>query len=429
MAAGTAARGIAPGGLDSGAMEADDPSPPNEPDAEDPPAAAPDEPDAKAPPAAPPAPPMLEPSAEPLAGAHDDDPVPRWLRSGAGIAWRLLAIAAAIGVTVYALAYLRVVVLPVIVALLLSTVLCPPARWLTRHRFSGAAAAGTVMIVAVAVLAIAVGMAGAAVGRQFADLATSVKDGIREAGEALEQPPFNLSKADIQEKIDEYVESLSDSSSSLTDGALHGAIVVGELFTGLIITLLLLFFFIKDGPGLWRWVVDTFGGRQRRRLDELACRCYSALSGYVRGLVLVGVADATMIGTGLLILGVPLVAPLMLLTFLGAFVPLVGAFSAGLAAVLIALVSGGIVKALIVLGLVIAVQQVEGHILYPIIMGRTVKVHPIAVILALATGGILAGIIGIFISVPIITVAATALAYLRETRERPALEPASLTSR
>jgi predicted PurR-regulated permease PerM len=224
------------------------------------------------------------------------------------------------------------------------------------------------------------------------------------------------------------MDRLSDSSSSLTGGALHGAILVGEVVTGLIITLLLLFFFLKDGPGLWRWVVETCGGRQRKRLDELAHRCYAALSGYVRGLVLVGVADATMIGTGLVILGVPLVLPLMLLTFLAAFVPLIGAFGAGLAAVLIALVSGGLVTALIVFGLVIAVQQVEGHLLYPIIMGRTVNVHPIAVILALATGGILAGIIGVFISVPIVTVAATALAYLRETRERAVLEAGATTT-
>jgi predicted PurR-regulated permease PerM len=403
-------------------MQADDPPPPSEPDAKDPPAASAAVPDAGDP--------LLTGADVPEAGdpapvrpPPDDDPVPRWLRSGAAIAWRLLAIVAAITITVYALAYLHVVVLPVIVALLLSTVLRPPARWLARHRFSDGAAAATVVIIAIAVLASAVAMAGAAVGRQFSDLADSVQDGVREAGDALAQPPFNLSKADIQDKIDQGVAKLSDSSSSLTGGALHGAVVVGEVLTGLIITLLLLFFFLKDGPGLWRWVVDTFGGRQRRRMDELARRCYTALSGYVRGLVLVGVADATMIGTGLLILGVPLVAPLMLLTFLAAFVPLVGAFSAGLAAVLIALVSGGLVTALIVLGLVIAVQQVEGHLLYPIIMGRTVKVHPIAVILALATGGILAGVIGIFISVPIVTVAAIALAYLRETRERPALEP------
>lgn len=343
-----------------------------------------------------------------------DDPVPRWLRSGAAIAWRLLAIGAAIAFTAYALAYLRVVVLPVIIALLLSTVLHPPTRWLTRHRFSDGAAAGTVLFSAVTVLAGALAMAGAAVGRQFSDLADSVQEGIREAGDALAEPPFNLSEAEIERRIDDAIDRLGESGGELTGGVLHGAVLVGELFTGLIITLLLLFFFLKDGSSLWSWVVNTFGGRRRARLDELARRSFSALTGYVRGLFLVGVADATMIGAGLAILGVPLVIPLMLLTFLGAFVPLIGAFAAGLAAVLIALVAGGVTKALIVLGLVIAVQQIEGHLLYPLIMGQAVNIHPIAVILALACGGILAGIIGVFISVPIITVAATALAYARE---------------
>jgi predicted PurR-regulated permease PerM len=356
------------------------------------------------------------------------DPVPPWLRSGAAIAWRLLVLAAAIGLTAYALAYLRVVVLPVIVALLLSTVLRPPSRWLARHHFSDAAAAGTTLLAALALLATALAMAGAAIARQFSDLADSVEDGVREAGDALTKPPFNLSKADINERIDSATSQLSDSSGALTGGALHGAVLVGEVLTGFVITLLLLFFFLKDGPGLWQWVANTFGGRQRERLDELARRSYSALTGYVRGLVLVGLADATFIGVGLVAIGVPLVAPLMLLTFLAAFVPLIGAFSAGLAAVLIALVAGGVVKALIVLALVIAVQQVEGHVLYPLIMGRTVNVHPIAVILGLATGAVLAGIPGIFISVPIVTVAATALKYLRETPEiaaAPAPAPAA----
>ena len=190
--------------------------------------------------------------------------MPRWLRSGAAIAWRLLAIVAAIAVTVYALAYLRVVVLPVIIALLLSTVLRPPTRWLTRHRFSDGAAAGDRDARRDRAAAPAPSRWPAPpIGRQFSDLADSVQDGVREAGDALAQPPFNLSEADIQEKIDEGVEQLSDSSSELTGGALHGAILVGEVLTGLIITLLLLFFFLKDGPGLWRWIVDTFGGRQR----------------------------------------------------------------------------------------------------------------------------------------------------------------------
>ncbi|MDP1850524.1 MAG: AI-2E family transporter [Solirubrobacteraceae bacterium] len=364
--------------------------------------------------------PAAPPAAPPAA-----DPVPRWLRSGAAIGWRLLVLVAAVAVTAYALAYLRIVVLPIIVAVLVSTVLRPPARWLIRHRFSAGAAALTVLLGAIAVLVTALTMAGAAVARQVSDLADSVQEGIREAGDALSEPPFNLSDADIDRYIDNAGDQLSDSSGSLTGGVVHGAVIAGEVITGLIITLLLLFFFLKDGPGIWRWIVDTFGGRQSGHLDELARRSYFALTGYVRGLVLVGAADATMIGAGLAILGVPLVIPLMLLTFLAAFVPLIGAFTAGLAAVLIALVDGGVVTALIVLGLVVAVQQVEGHLLYPLIMGRTIHIHPIAVILALATGGILAGIIGVFISVPILTLVATALAYARELREAPPGAPAT----
>jgi len=379
---------------------------------------------AAAPPASPAAatPPPPKPAATPRPPAPDaaDDPVPRWLRSGAAIGWRVLVLGAAIAFVAYALAYLRIVVLPVIVALLISTVLRAPTRWLRRHRFSDAAAAAAVMLSAIAALAGAITLAGAAIGRQFSDLAESVQDGLLQAGNALSRPPFNLSEQDIEKRIDSAIDGLSDSGGALTDGALQGAVVIGELLTSLIITILLLFFLLKDGPGMWRWIIDTFGGRQRRRLDELARRSYRALTGYVRGLVIVGVADAVMIGIGLFALGVPLVAPLMLLTFLGAFIPLIGAFGAGLAAVLIALVSGGIFKALLVFVLVLAVQQVEGHLLYPIIMGRTVHVHPIAVILALATGGILAGIIGIFVSVPLVTVAATALTYLREEREEPA---------
>ena len=349
--------------------------------------------------------------------------MPRWLSSGAAIAWRLLAIVAAVAVSVYALAYLRVVVVPLIVALLISTALRPPTRWLTRHRFSDAAAAGTVMVALLAVLVTALTMAGAAVGRQFSDLADSIQQGIREAGDVLADPPFNLSEADIDQRIDDAMapaqrferlvvgrrSAWSRRRGRAADGPDHHPAAAVLLPQG--------------RAGLWRWVVETFGGRSRERLDEVARRSYTALAGYVRGLAIVGAADAAMIGAGLAIVGVPLVVPLMLLTFLGAFVPLIGAFSAGLAAVLIAFVSGGVVDALIVLALVVAVQQIEGHVLYPLIMGRTVNVHPIAVILALAAGGILAGIIGIFIAVPILTVGATVLSYSREAREPPGPEP------
>ncbi|MGI8729517.1 MAG: AI-2E family transporter [Solirubrobacteraceae bacterium] len=408
------------------APDGDSPPPAGEPPDADPPRPSSDpSPTAAAPPSDPP-PPVAAPQIPVTPPADAPDPVPPWLRASASIAGRLLVVVVAIALSIYVLAYLRVVVLPIIVALLVSTVLRPPTRWLTRHRFSDAAAATTTLFAALAALAGALTLAGAAIGRQFSDLADSVQDGVREAGNALAEPPFNLSKADINDRIDSMVDRLSESSGELTGGAVEGAVLVGEVLTGMVIAVLLLFFFLKDGPGLWRWLVQSFGGRQRARMDDLGRRSYAALSGYVRGLVLVGLADATMIGAGLAILGVPLVFPLMLLTFLAAFVPLIGAFAAGLAAVLIALVSGGVITALIVFGLVVAVQQVEGHLLYPIIMGRTVHIHPIAVILALAVGGIIAGIPGVFVSVPLVTVAATALTFARETREQPA--PASRSS-
>jgi predicted PurR-regulated permease PerM len=152
---------------------------------------------------------------------------------------------------------------------------------------------------------------------------------------------------------------------------------------------------------------------------------FAALSGYVRGIALVGLVDALLIGLGLVILGVPLVLPLMLLTFLAAFVPLIGAFLAGLAAVLIALVFEGLVTALIVLGIIILVQQIEGHLLYPLLMSRTVHLHPAVIVIALAMGGITAGIVGVFLSVPVAGVISTVVSYVREEPEpeSPLTEP------
>ena len=175
--------------------------------------------------------------------------------------------------------------------------------------------------------------------------------------------------------------------------------------------MLLTFFFLKDGVAMWDWLMEFVGSAAARRWDELGERVFTALGGYVRGIALVGLVDAVLIGIALLIIGVPLVVPLMILTFFGAFLPLIGAFLAGLAAVLIALVSNGAVAALIVLGCIILVQQIEGHLLYPLLMGRTVNLHPAVIIIALGIGGILAGIIGVFLAVPTAGVISVILSY------------------
>jgi predicted PurR-regulated permease PerM len=202
-------------------------------------------------------------------------------------------------------------------------------------------------------------------------------------------------------------------------------VLLGEVLTGLIVVVLLTFFFLKDGPGIWSWLVGLFAADHRRGADELGSRVFATLSGYVRGIAFVGLVDAILIGIALVVIGVPLVVPLMILTFLGAFLPLVGAFLAGLAAVLIALVFNGFVAALLVLAAIVVVQQLEGHVLYPILMSKTVHLHPAVIVLALAIGGIVAGIIGVFLAVPVAGVVSTVLNYVRD---EPPPEPPLATT-
>ena len=321
--------------------------------------------------------------------------------------------AAGVVALLYLLAHLRVVVLPVIVALLATTLLLPLKRRLTRLRVPNGLASGLSLLLAFLVLA-GIGTAIApSIGSQVDDLGAGVRDGARKAARIVANEPFNLSRADINERVDAAIDGLRKHSGSITRGVTSGAVVLGEVLTGLIVTLLLTFFFLKDGPELWAWLMDLLARRHRREADEVGARVFTALAGYVRGIALVGLADALLIGIGLLILGVPLVLPLMVLTFLAAFLPLVGAFLAGLAAVLIALVSQGFVTAVIVLGLIVLVQQVEGHVLYPLLMSRTVKLHPAVIVLALAVGAVLGGIVGVFLAVPVAGVASTLIDYFR----------------
>jgi predicted PurR-regulated permease PerM len=189
--------------------------------------------------------------------------------------------------------------------------------------------------------------------------------------------------------------------------------VIGELITGLILSLFLTFFFVKDSERFTRWILD-FAGRERApHLREMGQRSATAVSGYLRGQAAVGAVDALFIGIGLAILGVPLVVPLAFLTFVAAFLPLVGAVVAGALAALVALVTKGVTTALIVVGITLLVQQLEGHLLAPLLLGRAVSLHPVVIILALAAGSILGGIIGAFLAVPIAAVVTAVGTYLR----------------
>ena len=340
--------------------------------------------------------------------------IPLWYRTAAAISWRFLVIVAAAGAVIYGLVFLRLVVLPIIIALLASTLLLPVVRWLKGRNVPDALAAGGSMFAAFLVL-LAIGTAVApSIGDQFGELRPRAEDGLREVTDVLADPPFNLSEQDLRENVDKGLDRLRENGGPLVHGVQSGAVILGEAVTGLLIAILLTFFLLKDGERMWGYLLSLTGDRSRPHADEIGNRVYAALAGYVRGIALVGLVDAILIGLALLIIGVPLVIPIMVITFFAAFVPLIGAFVAGLVAVLIALVSGGLLDAALVLGSIVLVQQIEGHVLYPVLMGRTVKLHPAVIVVALAAGGVLGGIVGVFLAVPTAGIVSVVLEYARD---------------
>ena len=361
-----------------------------------------------------------------MAERHGEQALPGWYRTAGAASWRFVAIVAAAGLVVYALVVLRVVVLPVIVALLVSTLLLPGVKWLKGRGVPPALAAASAMLGAFLVIAAIATAVAPSISDQFDELRPQAEQGLRDASDVLADPPFNVSKEELDQTVDKAVERLRENSGPLTRGLRSGAILLGELVTGLIIAILLTFFLLKDGERMWGYVLTLIGSRGRDDAHEIGTRVYAALAGYVRGIALVGLVDAVLIGLALLIIGVPLVIPIMVITFFAAFVPLIGAFIAGLVAVLIALVSGGLVDALLVLGAIILVQQVEGHVLYPLLMSRTVNLHPAVIVVALAIGGVLAGIVGVFLAVPVAGIVSVVLEYARGAPppDSPLTEPA-----
>ena len=345
---------------------------------------------------------------------HGDAAMPGWYRTAGAASWRFLAIAGAVSVVVYALVHLRVIVIPIIVAVLASTLLLPIVNWLKQHRVPDGLAAALAMLAAALVLAAVITAVAPSLGSQLGDLRTQAEDGVREATDQLAEPPFNLSERELRERVNEGLQTLRANSGSLARGLGSSAVLLGEVLTGLIVAVLLCFFLLKDGAEMWAWVLRLVRKGSRGDADEVGNRVYIALAGYVRGIAMVGFVDAILIAIALVIIGVPLVVPLAVITFFAAFVPLIGAFVAGLLAVLVALVSGGLVDALLVLGAIILVQQVEGHLLYPLLMSRAVHLHPAVIVVALAAGGILAGIIGVFLAVPVAGVVSVVLHYAQD---------------
>jgi putative heme transporter len=352
---------------------------------------------------------------------HERPDVPPALRRLAAWSWRLLVVLTAAGLVLYLLIQLKVIVVPVIVALFLATLLVPLVQWLERRGWSHLPAVLAVFLGAVALLAAIILGLIPLIGNEFDTLRQRADEGVAEVQRFIASRPFGLSEEDLNRYLDQARERFSENSSGLTRGAVQGVTLIGELITGLILCLFLTFFFVKDSGRFTRWILDFAGQQRAHHLREIGTRSATAVSGYLRGQAAVGAVDAVFIGIGLAVLGVPLVVPLAFLTFVAAFLPLVGAVVAGILAALVALVTKGVTTALIVVGITLLVQQLEGHLLAPLLLGRAVSLHPVVIILALAAGSILGGIIGAFLAVPIAAVVTAVGTYLRG---EPVGEPA-----
>lgn len=337
----------------------------------------------------------------------------RLRRLGEACLW-ILVIAATTVAVFWAAAQLRVVVLPTGLALVLCTFLWPPAQRLRRRGFPRAAAAGVVLGVAVALVAGIAVLLGPQTVDEFGELDVGISGGLDTIEDWLVDGPADLSQEQVDDVAGRIREQAQESVGMLAGGALAGALLLIEVIAGLIIALVVLFFFLKDGDRIWDWICGLFPPERRDDARAMGARSWTALAGFLRAQGLVALFDAVFIGIALVIVGTPLVVPLVVLTFFGAFIPIVGAFAAGGAAVLVALVFQGFAEALIVLAAIIAVQQIESNIFEPVIVGRSVNVHPLAVLLAIAIGLTLGGIIGALVAAPVLAVGAAMLAYLRE---------------
>jgi predicted PurR-regulated permease PerM len=340
--------------------------------------------------------------------------VPWSMRVATAWSWRLLLVGAVVYFLLKLMAMYLVLVAPVFIALLLVALTKPLADLLQHTALPRAMSS---LITVVLVLAAVIGMftvVGTQIVSGFSDLQEQATAGLAEVQRALAGPPLHLTTTQVSQYLAQARESVSGNGDQLVTGALAATSTAGHVVTGVFLTLFTTYFFLAQGTSIWAWLVRLLPRPARRPMDEAARRGWVTLTAFVRATVLVALTDAIGIGVGAALLGVPLALPLAVLVFLGAFVPVVGALISGSVAVLVALVSGGPVKALLMLAVVLAVQQLESHVLQPFLLGRAVRVHPLAVILGIAAGALTAGILGALFAVPLVAVGHTVAVSLNE---------------
>lgn len=363
--------------------------------------------------------------------SNETSPVPRPVRAASEWAWRLLLLAVGLVAFVYLLGFLSEVVIPLVVATLLTALLASVHQRLSTLMPRGAAAGLTVLGTIIVIVGLLT-LVGSQISGGFGDMAQQVGSGVTQIRDWL-RTTFRISDTQFDGYVDQLKTAL-ESNADLRQTAARAGVTATHAVAGTFISLFSLFFFLYDGPRIWSWVVGLFPRTARARINSSGGVAWRQLTAYVRATLFVAAVDAVGITLGAVILRVPFAPAIGVLVFLLSFIPIVGALLSGAVAVVLALVAHGPVTAAIMLGVVIAVQQLEAHVLQPFILGRSVRIHPLGVILAIATGAVLAGIVGTLVAVPTLAVVSAVWRHLvsgdapADSDPHQAEEPAASTS-
>jgi predicted PurR-regulated permease PerM len=340
--------------------------------------------------------------------------IPRGLRIATAYSWRLLVVAAAIGVAIWLVIQLKLLVIPLLIAILLTALLWAPFTWMLRHRVPRWLA---IVIATIGTLAIVAGLLWLViwqVSRQWASVQARTVEAVEQFRQYLIDGPLHLTEKQIDDLLGQAWTFIQQQAELLLSGALAIGSTLGHVVVGALLALFILISLLADGGGIWRWTTRLFPVAARPAVDGAARAGWVTVINYARTQLLVATIDAVGIGLGAFLLGVPLAIPIAVLVFLGAFVPIVGAVLTGAVAVFLALVYNGPWIALWMLVVVLGVQQLEGHVLQPLLMGSAVKVHPLAVVLVVAGGALIAGIPGALFAVPLAAFINVVAVYLGE---------------
>ncbi|MEV7560888.1 AI-2E family transporter [Streptomyces sp. NPDC089795] len=339
--------------------------------------------------------------------------VPWGMRVAAEASWRLLLLAGMLWVLMKVISEVRLVVLAFAAAMLVTAMLQPFVVRLRRLGLPRGLATAVTAILGFVVIGLVGWFVVWQVMENLDDLSDRVRDGINELKLWALDSPFHVTEKQINDIAKNLSETIGTNTEQITSAGLQGVTVLVEVLTGILLAMFSTLFLLYDGKRIWNWALGLVPSAARAGVAGAGPRAWRTLTAYVRGTVIVALIDAIFIGLGIYFLDVPMAVPLAVFIFLFAFIPLVGAVVSGALAVVVALVTQGVFTALMVLLVVLAVQQIEGHVLQPFILGRAVRVHPLAVVLSVAAGGMIAGIGGAVVAVPLVAVTNTVVGYLK----------------